>query len=214
MDVPILTYGTENNFLEFKSLLALRAITEFKDLGRLIELNAYYVPDAINIDDDMLNEEHDPHGFNREVIKTEVISRTKNIADMKNNRGALYSMMKGQLTSEVIDALKQRAGFTEMGTLKDPLTLWREIVATHSSGETHKGPLFAKKSSRDAYQALAQHSYESIVAFRERYEFVLEAYVAAGNPEMADEDAAMDFLEALDDARYSSFKTSVINNAA
>ena len=63
MDVPTLTYGRDNNFLEFKSLFALRAITEYKDLGRLVELNAYYVPDAIYIDEEMLGEEHDPHGL-------------------------------------------------------------------------------------------------------------------------------------------------------
>jgi len=214
MDVPTLTYGRDNNFLEFKSLFALRAITEYKDLGRLVELNAYYVPDAIYIDEEMLGEEQDPHGFHREVIKTEVINRTKVIADMKNNRGALYSMLKGQLSSEGIDALKLRDGFDQMDALKDPLALWREIVITHSSGETHSGPLFSKKSTRDAYQTIKQISYESLVVFRERFEFVLEAYVAAGNPAMADADVAMDFLEALDSNRYDTFKAFVINNAA
>ena len=213
-DVPILTYGADSNFLEFKRKFIIKATVEFKDLGRTFELDEYYVPPAIFIDEEALTEEADPRGFNRKVIETEVVDRTRLIGTMKNNRGALYALLKGQLSPEGEDAIKLRPGFDEMDAAKDPLTLWREIVATHSIGESRAGPIFSKRETRDAYNKISQHSYESIVGFKERFAATLDAYEATDNAEMEPEDIAMDFLEALDPVRYGGYQTAIVNNAA
>ncbi len=93
-DVPVLTYGAESNFLDFKKKFVIKAKVDFK------------VPPAIYIDEDMLTEEADPHGFNRKVIDTEVVDRTRHIAAIKNNHGALYALLKGQLSPEGEDAIQ------------------------------------------------------------------------------------------------------------
>ena len=213
-DVPVLTYGAESNFLDFKKKFVIKAKVDFKDLGKLFDLDEYYVPPAVYIDEDMLTEEADPHGFNRKVIDTEVVDRTRHIAAMKNNHGALYALLKGQLSPEGEDAIKLRAGYDDMDEANDPLLLWREIVATHSIGEARAGPIFSKRETRDAYSKITQHSYESIVAFKERFAATLDAYNAMLNVEMEPADIAMDFLDALDTERYGGYQTAIVNNTA
>ena len=42
---------------------------------------------------------------------------------MKNNHGALYALLKGQLSPEGEDAIKLRAGYDDMDEANDPLLL-------------------------------------------------------------------------------------------
>ena len=48
--------------------------------------------------------------------------------------------------------------------------------------------------------------------FKERFCDTLESYNAQGNPEMDGIDIAMDFFNALEDARYSEFKNETLND--
>ena len=43
--LPILRYGRGNNFVKFKTALSEVALEEYGDLGRLIRLEKYYVPE-------------------------------------------------------------------------------------------------------------------------------------------------------------------------
>ena len=73
-------------------------------------------------------------------------------------------------------------------------------------------PAVLKSESRRAYQAAGQSAYETIVAFKERFDDLLANYVEQGNPEMDEDDVAMDFYRALDNSRYAAFKTNLVNN--
>jgi hypothetical protein len=62
-NIPILRFGPNNNFAKFKEALANKALHEYGDLGRLIELGEYYVPEPPDVTDyDLMN---DPFGRNR-----------------------------------------------------------------------------------------------------------------------------------------------------
>jgi hypothetical protein len=41
-EVPILTFGPNNNFAKFKEALSSKALREYGDLGRLVEAGSYY----------------------------------------------------------------------------------------------------------------------------------------------------------------------------
>jgi hypothetical protein len=58
---------------------------------------------------------------------------------------------------------------------------------------------------------MKQGPYESIIAYRERFDEVLKAYQDQENPEIEDVDIAMDFFDGLDNARYAGFKVSILN---
>jgi hypothetical protein len=50
--VPMLKYGPYNNFIVFKERLKTACMEKYGDLARLIELEMYWEPDAINRDVD------------------------------------------------------------------------------------------------------------------------------------------------------------------
>lgn len=62
-------------------------------------------------------------------------------------------------------------------------------------------------------QRAEQGAYEGIVAFNECVDDnYLESYNNLENPEMADEDIAMDFKRGSDGARYGAFQTLILND--
>jgi len=69
-----------------------------------------------------------------------------------------------------------------------------------------------KLAARTTYNSIRQGPYESIIAFKERFNSAHESYVAQDNPKHEDKDSAMDFFRALDNARYGTFKTDLMNS--
>jgi hypothetical protein len=53
--------------------------------------------------------------------------------------------------------------------------------------------------------------YETIITYKERFNFALKLYEDQGNKKLDPEDIAMDFFRGLDNARYSTFKMDYIN---
>jgi hypothetical protein len=69
-----------------------------------------------------------------------------------------------------------------------------------------------KKAARDTYNTLAQGVYETIIAYKQRFDAAYEAHRDLENQELDEADVAMDFLHGLDDSRYADFKVSIIND--
>jgi hypothetical protein len=61
------------------------------------------------------------------------------------------------------------------------------------------------------YQQMRQGPYESIIVNKERFNNALKVYIEQKNPKMGDVDIAMDFFHGLDNRRYVSFKTEILN---
>ncbi len=89
--------------------------------------------------------------------------------------------------------------------------LWRMIEETHKVHSISKVAAVLKKSACKEYTNIKQGPYESIVAYRERFDDVLWAYQEQENPEFEDVDIVMDFFDGLDNGRYASFKAAIIN---
>jgi hypothetical protein len=89
--LPILTFGPNNNFAKFKEALAAKALREYGDLGRLIESGHYYVPDPPDPDDyDLVT---DPYQLNRAMFLEQQKLFMKHQEDMVNQRPKLYAMI-------------------------------------------------------------------------------------------------------------------------
>lgn len=208
--VPTLLYGTHSNYTTFKKKLSLAALAQYKDLGRLFDTNEYYVPDEIDIEQYDLD--YDPHEINLYEYKEARKNRTRRIESMRNDKAGLYALMLQHISNESLDAIKLREGWGAADEDKDPLMLWILIEATHRVGIASRIPAVLKSESRRAYQSIGQSAYESIVSFKERFDDLLANYVEQGNPEMDEDDIAMDFYRALDNSRYAAFKTNLVNN--
>ena len=208
--VPILRFGVDNNFHKFRERLATAAIDRFGYLGELIETGRYYVPPPV--DESLYDLDNDPHQLHLGALRREHDKRLQAIIDMRNERPKLYSMITSKLSSESIDEIKRHKDYDVFHVQKDPLALWKAIEETHRVASLSTIETEVRKTARSTYQSISQHPYESIVEYKARFEEALKAYEAMDNPVLKGEDIASDFLHGLDDARYSEFKISVLNN--
>ena len=208
--VPILKYGTNTNLAVFKQKLTVAAMMLFGDLARLVETDEYYEPPKIKIEDYDLD--NDPHGLNLEELKDARKTRQRKIDQMRDNRSAFYAFMYDRLSNESVDAIKQLEEYEEINSSKDPLLLWLAIKQTHKTATNSNVGTIMRAETRKKYQDVRQGPFESIVAYKERFDFLLEAYNDMENPKMEEEDIAMDFFRGLDDTRYEEFKTSFMND--
>jgi hypothetical protein len=90
-ETPILRFGLKNNIAKVKEALANKALREYGDLGRLIELGEYYVPEPPDVtDNDLVN---DSFGPDRAAYLVPQKLYTKHWKDMHNNRAKLYALI-------------------------------------------------------------------------------------------------------------------------
>ena len=207
--VPKLKHGTDNNYPAFKKKFMVAAMSKFGDLARLINLGEYYVPEEVDIDQyDLVN---DPHQLNFHDLRDARKERARAMAKMKADRTAFFAFIILHLSNESMDAVKLEPGWDDADEAMDPLSLWQKIEATHRVAVASRIPTVLKAEARRAYQTVGQSAYESIVKFKERFDSLLDSYVEHENPLMEDGDVAMDFFRALDNSRYSEFKTHLLN---
>jgi hypothetical protein len=202
----MLRHGTDNNFPAFKKKLTVASLERFNDLGRMFDLGAYFAPEQV--DPEMYDLEDDPHGLNIGDPRDARKGRNRRIERMKADRAALFAFMLMNISNESLDAIKLEERWDDAYDNKDPLSLWRLLETTHRVGIASRIPAVLKAESRRAYQSCGQSAYESIVKFKERFDDLLASYVEHDNPEMDEDDVAMDFYRALDNSRYASFKTA------
>ena len=208
--VPKLKHGADNNYPAFKKKIAVAALKEFGDLGRMFDLGGYYEPEAIDMT--LYDLENDPHRLNLDELKGARKERARAIAKMKSDHASMFAFMMQHLSNESLDAIKLEDDWDDADTTKDPLTLWGLIETTHRVAIASRIPMVLKAEARRAYQAVGQSAYESIVKFKERFDGLLENYNEQANPEMEAGDIAMDFFRALDSTRYADFKINLLNS--
>jgi hypothetical protein len=210
--VPMLKYGPYNNFIVFKERLKTACMEKYGDLARLIELEIYWEPEAVDKDKDY------PTAGTDEFVKAALIHAIKEratvIAKMRANRASMFAYILSKLSKESIDELKRHQDYAEIDEKVDPLLLWKAIKELHMVATSSKVTQVVKRKAREEYQSCKQGAFESLVDFKARFDSRYDAYKDQGNVELSEEDVAMDFLESLDRARYSEFIVETINDIA
>jgi hypothetical protein len=125
--IPTLRYGKGNKFYKFKAAVSTQAIKEFGNLGKLINLERYYVPvfDPPDLADQGLTAAQ-LGAMRLEAIK----GYAKNIEKMKDNRPKLYGMIWEKMSVESRDEVSQDDDFEAWSNEADPERLWQAIVRT------------------------------------------------------------------------------------
>ena len=136
----------------------------------------------------------------------------KEKSTMRSNRPNFYAFMLKYLSRESLDAVKKDEEYPTFSKIKDPLGMWLAIKRTHKIGSDSGVGVIKKADARMKYSNAKQGTYESITAFKERFDYLLDAYETAGNQKLQDEDIATDYLRALDDARYRELKLNIEND--
>ena len=130
-DIPILTYGTASNILEFRKQLSIKAQLEYGELGRMIDTLVYptFAPVSYNPND--LTPTADPHGLIKKAVEQKIVNLEKDIHEMNKNKVKLYAMIWGKMSVESRDIVKLHADYATFSTTKDPLQLVRTVIDTH-----------------------------------------------------------------------------------
>ena len=208
--VPMLRFGAGNNFDLFKRKISVACMEKYKNLGRLIVDEQYYVPDVVDSSlFDLTNDHYDVEkGRLREAHK----HRDREIHDMLVDRTSMYAYLISKLSKESQDEIQGHADWPDIEKTRDPLKLWKVIKACHQILTTSKVAAVIKKTAREEYAACKQGPFEHIMDYKRRFDAKLDALIASGNPAASDADVAMDFMYGLDNSRYAEFKAEVVND--
>ena len=207
--VPILTYGANSNYLEWKEKITEICLVKFGFLGRCIKNGAYWLPPVVP---NNYNPATDPHGLALDALKQAMKHRQNQVNEMLEKRPAMYGYILTTLSSESKDKIKTDPTYVAYNANEDPLNLFLSIKKYHGSGAGHISVETGMGESRAEYAQIKQLGHESLVAFKTRFDQKLENYTAYGNPVMPPASIAYDFFRALDEARYGEFKCNIINN--
>jgi hypothetical protein len=210
-EIPILRYGPANNFAKFREALSKAAMKEYGNLGKLIKLGTYYEPKMPDCDLYALGSQNDPDGLNQLAYLEDMKEWRKEKVTMRRDRPKLFALMLQYLRKKSLEAVKWDENWDMIDQTSDPEALWQVIEEKHKVYTISEVEIITKMAARNTYQQMCQGHYESIINYKERFNFTLKSYHEQGNAKISDPDVAMDFFRGLDNVRYATFKTEFLN---
>ena len=216
--LEVLQYGKTNNWSKFKESMSTYALREFGEMGKLFESADAEFPDIPDVedygDDEYAAEDAGPVGrrgtLQRMYLKA-CERRERKIEERKSREPALFATIFGQLSEESKDKVRQDANFEEVWENKDPVGLWTIVGLVHQTGGTGIA-ILDKRDARKAYASLRQSRYESCLEFKTRFVQAIDRLIAVEETIIDDETMAIDFIDRLDEARFSQLKADLYND--
>ena len=210
--VPLLKFGTGNNWLKFKEKFSTACLEKYGDLVRLLQLEEYFKPPEIE------GARMAPYlGWETDKVKEvlymgEIKARAKTIRMMEDNRSKMYAYMLSKISRESMDEYKHHEDYDLVKNSLSPLGLWIILREIHSLNTLSTNTLINKREAFQQYASTKQGSYETLYDYKESFEFTHENYVEQGKLTKTNEDMALDFMYGLEAAKYGVFVANIINN--
>jgi hypothetical protein len=137
---------------------------------------------------------------------------------MEEDRPKRYGLIMHYMSVESKDEVAQDEDYKDWHHDKDPEKLWQAIIKMHKVDTTSNVDVVKGLAARKAYQSIKQGSFETLAQYSVRFRDTYKAYKVTATAErpvnVPDEDQALDFFHGLDQGRYASFKTSMLNGWA
>jgi hypothetical protein len=108
----------------------------------------------------------------------------KKIREMEDDRSKLFALIIMYLSKESLDAAKREPNWDKIEEEADPKGLWMLVEKKHKVHSTSKVKEVTKLTKRANYRMIHQGGYESIIAHKERFSFVLKANADQGNKKL------------------------------
>jgi len=208
--VSMLRLGASNNFDLFKRKVSIACQEKYKNLGRLIHDEAYYIP--ATIDTAMYNITNDPHKIEKGQLCEAHKRRDKEIDNMQIDITSMFAYLISKLSKESYDEVQGHKDWATIESSRDPLQLWLIIKSTHQILTTSKVAEIIKKTAREEYSECKQGPFKHILDYKRRFDSKLDALKVSRNALPTDEDIALDFMYGLDNLRFAEFKVEIVNN--
>jgi hypothetical protein len=204
--IPVLRYGKGNNFHNVKHALSEVALKEFGNLGKLINLGKYYIP--------QINQASLPPGMTLSVKQQEALEleMLKEYNKQVANHPKLYGLIRQHMSLESKDEVSKEPDYEVWHADTDPEELWQAIEKTHKVDSVSNVTEVKALAVRKSYQSIKPGSFESLAQYIERFRETYRAYKESTvNVDVGEADQAMDFFHGLDAGRYGIFKTNMLN---
>jgi hypothetical protein len=208
--VSMLRLGASNNFDLFKRKVSIACQEKYKNLGRLIHDEAYYIP--ATIDTAMYNITNDPHKIEKGQLCEAHKRRDKEIDNMQIDITSMFAYLISKLSKESYDEVQGHKDWATIESSRDPLQLWLVMKSMSQILTTSKVAGIIKKTTREEYSACKQEPFKHIFDYKRRFDSKLDALKVSRNALPTDEDIALDYIYGLDNSRYAEFKVEIVNN--
>jgi hypothetical protein len=137
---------------------------------------------------------------------------------MEDDRPKLFGLIMQHMSVESKDEVAQDEDYENWMRDKDPEKLWKAIIRTHKVDCVSNVDAVKELTARKSYQNIKQGSFETLAQYSARYRDTYKSYKATGTVErpvdVTEKEQALDFYHRLDQGRYATFKTSMLNGWA
>jgi hypothetical protein len=110
------------------------------------------------------------------------------IREMEDDCSKLFALIIMYLSEESLDAVKREPNWDKIKDEANPEGLWQLVEKKHKVHTASKVKEVTKCSTRANYQMIQQGNDESIIAYKEHFNFVLKAYENQANKKLDDPD--------------------------
>ena len=200
---------TPGQWLNWSKKFGLTAAQEYGALATLCENDAY--PTLVKPDISDFGDMSDALGVNKILYLEACKANLKEEMLRKSKWVSLFAFMMERMSEISEELVRLDSGFAQANTDKDPLALWKILRATHASASSTRVKPFNLLEVRQTYTKIAQGRYETLIAFKTRFDAALAAYNEL-HTDLEEPHTAMDYLDALCPDRYHAFKTEYIND--
>jgi hypothetical protein len=160
---PMLCFGKGNNFHKFKQVLWEAALKEYGNLGKLINLGMYYIPE-----------------FSQPTLPPGMVLSTKLQESMEIEMFKEYNTqveiwpklcrLIGQYMSlESKGEMAKEKDYDQWHANTDPEKLWQAIERTHKVNSSSNVNKVRSMAARKAYQNIKQGPFKTLAQYSERF---------------------------------------------
>lgn len=205
-----LRHGASGNYIVWKKNIVAKCTILYGRLAECINTGKYPVYDDPRCDEGKLA--NDPYGVAKTAYLEEVKAVHRRRANDEDNKPKLYGTVLESISKNSRDVLARHRQEYEHATKHfDPIGLLGLIERTHQLASDTQLVPFRALEARNQYHGCVQQETENINDYYERKRACEEVYREMGNPPLADEDVAMDYLHGLSNTRFAAFKANLIN---
>jgi hypothetical protein len=137
---------------------------------------------------------------------------------MEDDRPKLFGLIMQHMSIESKDKVAQDEDYEDWMKDKDPEKLWKAIIRTHKVACVSNVDAVKELTARKSYQNIKQGSFKMLAQYSARFRDTYKSYKATGMVErpadVAEKEQVLDFFHGLDQGRYATFKTSMLNGWA
>jgi len=212
--VPILKFGTTNNWIDFKKKMSTAAKKKFGELGFIIDKEIY--PTYPATDKSGYVTQNDPFGFEKARLIELEKERLKKVSKLEHDKIPLYAFIYSKLSRESDDELKRSKDYNKLHEKGDPSELWKALKKIHLVTTVSKNAAIVLQQAKMDYFNIRMGDLELFSWYNERFRNKLQAYEAAmpnGSAKESDASSGMYFLCPLSNnyRAYYSHRVNEIN---